>query len=71
MEFVARVHSASEMSLPIVMSSAEQKQSLTKDYSKQLQEYGLTDPLEVTVSERTNNICDWPRSHFCLHFKNK
>ena len=58
MEFVSRVHSAFEMSLPIVMLSAEQKQSLTKDYSKQLQEYGLTDPLEVIVSERTNNIYD-------------
>ena len=41
------------------MSSAEQKASLIKDYNERLQNSGLTDPLKVPVSERTNNICDW------------
>ena len=51
-----RVFSASEMNLPIVVSSAEQKQPLIKDYNTQLQRYGLTDLLKVPVSERTNNM---------------
>ena len=34
---------------------------MIKDYNKQLQEYGLTDPLKVPVSERTSNMYDWPR----------
>ena len=33
-----------------VMSSAEQKHSLVKDYNKQFQVYGLTDPLKVPIS---------------------
>ena len=57
------------------MSSAEQKASLIKDYNKRLQNSGLTDPLKVPVSERTNNICDWSLiklSHlFDCIFKNK
>ena len=32
------------------MSSAEQKHLLVKDYNKQFQEYGLTDPLKASVS---------------------
>ena len=60
MELVARAFSASEMNLPLVLSSAQEKQSLIKDYNKQLQEYGLTDPLKIPVSERTNNSCNWP-----------
>ena len=49
-EIVAKAFSASEMNLPIVMSSAEQKQSFVKDYNKQLQEYRLTDQLKVPIS---------------------
>ena len=60
MELVARAFSASEMNLPVVLSSAQEKQSLIKDYNKQLQEYGLTDPLKIPVSERTNNSYNWP-----------
>ena len=60
MELVARAFSASEMNLPLVLSSAQEKQSLIKDYNKQLQEYGLTDPLKIPVSERTNNSYNWP-----------
>ena len=59
-ELVLRVFLASEMNLPVVLSSAQQKQSLIKDYNKQLQEYGLTDPLKIPVSERTNNSYNWP-----------
>ena len=60
MELVARAFSASEMNLPLVLSSAQEKQSLIKDYNKQLQEYGLTDSLKIPVSERTNNSYNWP-----------
>ena len=67
-ELVARVFSPSQMNLPIVISSAEQKQSLIKDYIKQLREYGQTDALKVPVSERTSNICDWPRINLCHIF---
>ena len=49
MELVAKAFSASEIYLPIVMSSAEQKNFLVKDYNKQLQENGLTDPLKVPI----------------------
>ena len=59
-ELVARAFSASEMNLPLVLSSAQEKQSLIKDYNKQLREYGLTDPLKIPVSERTNNSYNWP-----------
>ena len=59
-ELVVRAFSASKMNIAIVMSSAQQKQSLIKDYNKQFQKYGLSDPLKVPVSERTTNIYDWP-----------
>ena len=50
------------MNMPIVMSSAEQKRYLIKDYNKQLQEeYGLRDPLKVQIFERTNNTYNWSR----------
>ena len=74
MELVARAFSASEMNLPIVMSSAQLKESLIKDYDQQLQEYGLRDPLKVLVSDRTNYIYDWPQinlGQFFIKFKNK
>ena len=36
-ELVVRVFSASEMNLPIVLSSSQQKQSLIQDYNNQFQ----------------------------------
>ena len=43
----------SEMKLPIIMSSAEQKQSLPKDCNKQLQEI---DYRPTESPERTNSL---------------
>ena len=44
------------MNLPIIMSSAEQKQSLPKDCNKQLQEI---DYRPTESSERTNSLKNW------------
>ena len=65
---------ASEMNL-LIMSNAEQKQSLVNDYNKQLDEDGVTETLKVAISERINNKYDWPRINldhiFLLHYKNQ
>ena len=60
-ELVARAFSASEMNLPIVMSSKEQALVLKKVYDKKLKEFGLPDPLSIGKEERIDNIMLWPK----------
>ena len=55
-ELVARAFSASEMNLPIFMSSEEQASILKKDYDNKLKEFGLPDPLIIGKAERIDNI---------------
>ena len=48
-ELVTKSFPASEMNL-LIMSNAEQKQSLVNDYNKQLDEDGVTERLKVAIS---------------------
>ena len=48
-ELVMKAFPASEMNL-LIMSNAEQKQSLVNDYNKQLDEDGVTETLKVPIS---------------------
>ena len=58
-----RAFSGSAINHSTAMSSVEQKQSLVKDFHKQFQEYGLAEPLNVQIYERTSNVYTykWPR----------
>ena len=47
-ELVTKSFPASEMNL-LIMSNAEQKQSLVNDYNKQLDEDGVTETLKVAI----------------------
>ena len=43
-ELVARAYSATEMDLPIILSSADLTDNLKEEYSKRLREFNILDP---------------------------
>ena len=43
-ELVARAYSATEMDLPIILSSADLTDNLKEEYSKRLREFNIFDP---------------------------
>lgn len=60
MELVARAFAAMEMSLPIIQSETQQKETLRKQYLLKLESNGIIDPYAVDTTNRINDLTKWP-----------
>ena len=59
-ELVAKAYSATEMDLPIILSSADLTKKL-EEYRKRLREFNILDPKNIEKELRVDNLTAWPK----------
>ena len=59
-ELVAKAYSATEMDLPIILSSADLTKKL-EEYRKRLREFNILDPKNIEKELRVDNLTVWPK----------
>ena len=60
-ELVARAYFATEMDLPIILSSADPTKNLKEEYSKRLREFNILDPKNIEKELRVDDLTVWPK----------
>ena len=59
-ELVARAYSATEMDLPIILSSADLTKKL-EEYRKRLREFNILDPKNIEKELQVDDLTVWPK----------
>ena len=60
-ELVAWANSATEMDLPIILSSEDLTKNLEEEYSKHLRELNILDPNNIEKEPRIDDLTAWPK----------
>ena len=60
-ELVALAYSATDIDLPIILSSEQLTKNLKGEYSKHLREFNILDPKNIEKELQVDDVTVWPK----------